>query len=131
MNLFEQKEFFMHSGDFSTFKIECDALTDKDIETLAYLIAMKFDFYRVQEVASSHKPRLGTALQRYVSEHSKNSLIVDDVLTTGSSMEEVRFSMWAEYPEDKNVIGVVIFARGKCPDWITPILQLWDYEEKV
>ncbi len=130
MNLFEQKEFFMHSGEFTTFKIECDALTDEDIETVAYLISKKFHFRRVQGIAKGGT-RLGIALQKYITKDSSISLMVDDVLTTGSSMEEARFSTWAEYPTGDVVLGVVIFARGKCPDWITPIFQLWDYEEEI
>jgi len=130
VNLFQQKEFFMHSGEFTTFKIECDALTDEDIETVAYLISKKFNFNRVQGIAKGGT-RLGIALQKYCIEDSKNSLIVDDVLTTGSSMKDARYSMWAVYPGGERVIGVVIFARGKCPDWITPIFQIWDYEEEI
>jgi orotate phosphoribosyltransferase len=51
-------------------------------------------------------------------------LIVDDVLTTGKSMEEMR-------KKHSNVltIGVVLFARGKCPKWVEPIFNMWD--EKV
>ncbi len=131
MNLFEKKEHFMHSGGFSNFKIECDALTDEDIETLAYLISQKFNFFRVNEVLSSHKPRLGIALQKYINPDSKNSLIVDDVLTTGASMEDAKFSTWAEYPDGKEVIGVVIFARGEPPEWVTPMFWMWHHEEEI
>ena len=131
MNLFEKKEHFMHSGGFSNFKIECDALTDEDIETLAYLISQKFDFSRVNEVASSHKPQLGIALQKYINPDSKNFLIVDDVLTTGASMEDARYSTWAIYPSGTKVIGVVIFARGEPPEWVTPIFRMWHHEEKI
>lgn len=45
-------------------------------------------------------------------------VIVDDVLTTGESMEEMRLHY------SSRTIGVVLFARGKCPDWVTPIFSL-------
>jgi hypothetical protein len=25
----------------------------------------------------------------------------------------------------ENIVGVVIFARGECPDWIEPIFKMW------
>ena len=131
MNLFMKKEFFMSSGGFSSFKIECEALSDEDIETIAFIISKKFKFSAVQEIGDSHKPRLGIALQKYVDEDSKIRLIVDDVLTTGRTMEEARYSTWAEYPKDIKVLGVVIFARGECPDWITPIFQMWEHYEEI
>ena len=43
-------------------------------------------------------------------------LIVDDVFTTGASMEALHT------PGD---IGAVVFARGLCPSWITPLFQMW------
>lgn len=46
-------------------------------------------------------------------------LIVDDVLTTGISMQEMR----DRFPLEE-AIGVVIFARGQCPDWIRPIFTV-------
>ncbi len=39
MNLFIKKDWEMHSGKKSDFKIECDALTDEDIKTIAHLIS--------------------------------------------------------------------------------------------
>jgi len=45
------------------------------------------------------------------------TLIVDDVLTTGTSMIE----MQKQYP---NAIGVVMFARGPCPSWVSSIFSL-------
>jgi hypoxanthine phosphoribosyltransferase len=65
--------------------------------------------------------RLATALIKYTTLDARSVLIVDDVLTTGASMEQTRgrFEGSAE-----QIRGVVIFARAKCPDWITTIFQL-------
>ena len=49
-------------------------------------------------------------------------LIVDDVLTTGKSMNEIYEHLHTKH--DKKTKGVVVFARSGCPDWITPIFQL-------
>jgi len=35
MNLFQFGDFSLHSGSKSKWKIECDALTDEDVEALA------------------------------------------------------------------------------------------------
>lgn len=43
-NLFQIGDFRLHSGRKSTFKIECDALTDEDWETLARLISQRYTF---------------------------------------------------------------------------------------
>ena len=51
MNLFQRGDITLHSGGKSDFKIECDALTDEDVETLAYLISKKYKFNMVCGVA--------------------------------------------------------------------------------
>jgi len=43
-------------------------------------------------------------------------LIVDDVLTTGASMEATR----REFP-NHDCVGVVIFARGPTPAWVRSV----------
>jgi hypothetical protein len=115
-NLFVKESFVSHAGMELTWKIECDALTDEDLETLAGLVGGRFHFGKVVGV-----PRGGLAfaekLQKYTSKNSSVVLIVDDVFTTGMSMEEVR----TQHP---NAVGVVIFSRGCCPDWVSPIFQL-------
>ena len=58
MILFQSGHFTLHSGAHTFWKVDCDALTDGDLDTLAM-------------------PR-----------------------------------------------GVVIFARGPCPEWVTPIWRL-------
>lgn len=64
---------------------------------------------------------LAQALRPYASppEQCNGLLIVDDVLTTGDSMERVR-----RVRSEAIVQGAVIFARGECPDWITPLFQM-------
>lgn len=110
-----RKSFVMHNGKPSDFKIECDALTDEEIETFAMLIAKRFQFRDVVPVPRGGY-RIRGALKKYCS--AGPLLIVDDVLTTGLSMEMERIE-----PSD---IGVVLFARGPCPDWVHPVFSLWE-----
>lgn len=114
----------LHSGAMSDFKINCDVLTHEDIETLAYLISQKIKFYNVVGIPNGGT-HLANALKKYIS-YGGVMLIVDDVLTTGRSMEKARETYWSHTPQ-----GVVIFARGKCPDWITPIFQLNNFFEET
>jgi hypoxanthine phosphoribosyltransferase len=111
----------MHSGGISNFKIECDAITEEDYKTLAKIISNKYKFKEVYGV-----PRGGVlfenALKEFKSNDNNNLLIVDDVLTTGNSMQEAKIKF-----QDKqydSVFGVVVFSKGDLPDWIKAIFTL-------
>jgi len=121
MGLFEKKTFVMHSGDTGYYKIECDALTEEDIETIAFIISEKYTFGRVYGVPTG-AVRIEKALEKYVTADSNVMLIVDDVLTTGASMKDAKSLFARAY---RNIQGVVIFARTDCPDWIDPIFKMW------
>ena len=126
-NLFVNGVFRSHSGQSLAWKIECDALSDEDIETLAMVIANKFSFSRVVGVPRGGV-RLANALQKYcevdTDRYYCSVLIVDDVLTTGASMEEAKRALIAEEHirnQGGSIWGVVVFARGECPWWVTPL----------
>jgi orotate phosphoribosyltransferase len=111
--MFNHGDFIANSGKKLSFKIECDDLTDSDIECMAFIVGKKFTFREVIGVPTGGL-RLAKALEPYVSEKG-NILVVDDVLTTGASMEKYR---------TPDSVGVVIFSRGICPEWIYPIFKL-------
>lgn len=113
-NLFVRQDFTSHSGQPLNWKIECDALTDADIETLAFMLAEKLPAFGKVTGIPRGGLRIAAALEKYATEGA--SLIVDDVLTTGAS-----FTPYAPQHPQQNIIGAVIFARGPCPDWITPL----------
>lgn len=128
MSLFEKVNFTSHSGKQLDWKIECDALTDEDWECIAYIISKRFKFGRIRGIPNGGL-KLASALEKYCDEIACKTviLIVDDVLTTGSSMEEVRNEEIKNIKGVRIIEGIVLFARGKCPDWITPIFQ-FNYE---
>lgn len=111
--LFVLGDFTMHSGDIGHWKIECDALTDADIECLAYMLSERLPRFGWVRGIPRGGLRLAAAMEQYVTHGPV--LVVDDVLTTGASMEEAR---------TESSIGAVIFARGECPSWITPLFSL-------
>ena len=117
VHLFQRKDFKMHSGGVARYKIECDALTGEDMETLAWMISEKGMIRDVYGVPGGGL-RLAAALGPYRSKEGVR-LIVDDVLTTGESMEAAKHHTgWHD------AVGVVIFARGPCPRWILPIFSM-------
>lgn len=117
--MFVDNTFISHSGLELKWKIECDHLTDEDLETLAKLIADKFKFRCVVSIPSGGD-RFSLKLIKYTTLNlSDPILIVDDVLTTGKSMNKYK-----SFYRNENVIGVVIFARRKCPRWVFPIFTL-------
>lgn len=111
-SLFQSGSIRLHSGETSSWKIDCDALTDQDLTTLAAMAITHFSTIgKVEGV-----PRGGLRFAKALSVYSGDSgplVIVDDVLTTGASMEAQRAGREAR--------GVVIFARGPCPAWVTPL----------
>jgi hypothetical protein len=115
--LFNMGRFNLSAGGQSRFKIDCDALTELDIAALAAAIGQAAYFSEVIGIPTGGN-RLAEALVRYRSpEHTKNVLIVDDVLTTGRSMERKRHELLAK-DLDRDVFGWVIFARSKPANWI-------------
>lgn len=116
MNLFLNSTFTSHAGVRLPFKIECDALTDDDIAVLAEIIARHTVFSSVVSIPRGGD-RLANALQEFVQD-SGPVLIVDDVFTTGKSMEDMRRAIGGE------PIGVVIFARGELPSWVKAVFTL-------
>lgn len=110
-DLFRVGNFTSHSGVNLDWKIDCDALTHGDWDTLAYLIAREYSFGRVIGI-----PRGGLELARRLERaciHGNNTLlIVDDVLTTGGSMREEIKKHYLSYSD---IRAVVVFARNEIP----------------
>ena len=120
-NLFIKKTFVSHAGNTLDCKIECDSLTNDDIKTLAYLISKQYTFKMVYGIPRGGV-RLALALSMYVNPDSRYILIVDDVLSTGKSMEEAKVKMKSHVTFDSDIRGVVIFSRQNYSNrWVTPV----------
>ncbi len=117
MTLFENGEFKSHSGKTLPFKIDCDYLNNDDIDCIAKYISSKCTFGMVIGIPYGGD-RLTDALEQYVKPNAPfNVLIVDDVLTTGASMEYEKASM-LEHVHNDDIIGWVIFARTEPEPWV-------------
>jgi len=122
--MFIKQEIKLHSGQTSDFKIECDGLNYQDYETLAYLISKRYYFNSVYGIPKGGD-RLAMHLSGYINPYSTDILIVDDVLTTGRSMEEAKHKLAPKCSSRCTFKGVVIFARGPCPYWVKSVFQMW------
>ena len=116
-HLFQSGQFLAHSGQMLDWKVDCDTLEDADFECLAKLV--EIDFSDVVGIPRGGL-RFAEALRHYISSSRDPVLIVDYVVTTGKSMNEMRDKI------DRPSVGVVIFARAKPPTWVTAI---WQFNE--
>lgn len=128
MGLFNLSDFTLSSGRTSRFKIDCDHLSDEDVEALADRAAELAGGFAFAIGVPTGGERLAQALNR---RHRLNGattlLLVDDVLTTGGSMERMK----ALFAPHVRIKGLVLFARGRCPEWITPLFQMAAEERPV
>ncbi len=120
MGLFNYGEFTLHSGGANRFKIDCNALTVTDLKALAWMAWRRLPRFGGVVGVPYGGLAFATALSPYAC-HPAPWLVVDDVLTTGRSMEEARQKLDTV---NGPVLGLVIFARGPCPDWVVPLFSL-------
>ncbi|HEU0021667.1 MAG TPA: hypothetical protein VFR55_08355 [Dehalococcoidia bacterium] len=121
--MFKLAPVVLHSGVTGLWKIDCDALSDGDWECLAYMAMEQMGWPQIERVIGvpTGGLKLARGLERYTTSQGC-LLLVDDVLTTGQSMRDMfRSENWSQYQEVK---GLVVFARGLCPAWVTPIFQI-------
>jgi len=124
MNLFQSINFKSHSGLDLEWKIDMDALDDLDWFTIKKMIL---------EIAPPFReavgiPRGGVKLGDLLNEHATGKdedpiCIVDDVLTTGESMEYF-LSQYRHNRGGFTAFGWVVFARAQCPPWVTALFQM-------
>ncbi len=115
--LFKSGDFVLHSGSKSNFLIDCEALTNAELEALAAYVVPTLPGFEAVVGIPRGGLRFAEALARYIKPGTGTMLLVDDVYTTGASMTEARM-------QEPNAIGVVIFARRQPPFWITPIFTM-------
>ena len=124
MNIFQEVDFKSHSGLDLSWKIECDGVSKKEWKCLAEMI---MDYEKRPFQSAIGIPRGGVVLGSYLNQYSTENpddpiLIVDDVLTTGGSMEEFKRERMFRNPT--KYIGWVVFARGFPPQWCRALFQM-------
>ena len=122
MTLFSEGEFAARSG-ILPWKVECDALTDADWKWAAARVAERFWIQDIYGVPTGGM-KFANALKKHRDKNGVYFLIVDDVLTTGASMEAARRGI-ARTLINVPRAGIVMFARVRPAAWIEPIWQFW------
>jgi orotate phosphoribosyltransferase len=124
MNLFQAGSFTLRSGRQSSYKLECDALSPDDWAGVAAMILEERiapPFRACYGVPRGGIP-LACALMPFATGNPEHpALLCEDVLTTGGSMERHLAHLRDEAGVPGPFIGVVLFARGACPEWVTPV----------
>ena len=126
MNIFQQVDFKSHAGLDLRWKIECDGVSKKEWKCLAEMI---LDYEKRPFQSAIGIPRGGVMLGSFLNQYSTQKLddpylIVDDVLTTGGSMEDFRTSYFRNRDTKTGSFGWVVFARGFPPQWCRALFQM-------
>ena len=126
-DLFQTINFKSHSGMDLNWKIECDVLSYLEWYTIKKMIMEISPPFR----EAIGVPRGGIKLADLLNEHATGKesdpiCIVDDVLTTGESMEHVLSQRGMEGKSAMLAIGWVVFARTQPPPWIKALFQMPD-----
>ena len=131
-HLFQEENFKSHSGLDLTWKIEMDALDPEEWKCIAKMIMEVEDRPFCKAVGI---PRGGTKLAEYLNEHSTGKeedslLIVDDVLTTGGSLDYFA-DQYFRNRKPKDYFGWVVFARTQPPTWVDALFRMPYIDKKL
>ena len=123
IDLFQSVNFKSHSGLDLTWKIEMDALTADEWNTIAKMIVEYSSPFSEAIGIPSGGVKLAELLNEYATKDPAHPIcIVDDVLTTGMSMDE--FKTKRQWRNPTQYIGWVVFSRNKPPDWVNTLFQM-------
>ncbi len=125
MTWLQSEPVTLASGRDSAFKVDCDHLTDDDVNAACDLLAVIVPAFGTVHGVPTGGERIARGMQRHTTPGCPLILVVDDVWTTGGSMR--RFMDAHDLPTHR---GAVLFARGPVPSWVTTLWMLhpglWD-----
>ena len=123
-HLFQSIDFKSHSGLNLSWKIEMDALSDPEWFTIKKIIMELTPPFKEAVGIPTGGTKLGDLLNEHGTGKEEDPIcIVDDVLTTGESMEYF-LTQYQRNRRPFTAIGWVVFARGQCPGWVTSLFQM-------
>jgi orotate phosphoribosyltransferase len=124
MSLFQLGDFILASGKKSPFKIDCDFLSWDDWQTLAFLLAQRVQTFCDVYGVPTGGEMFAKALKPYAVEDSEYILIVDDVWTTGESMNKFETKIGWDTGWRYGLVRAVAFARAPVPISVTALFSL-------
>lgn len=124
LDLFKRGNFALHSGGKSNWIIDCEALTEEELQTLAVMALERIPKFGATVGIPNGGLRFSKVMDKYCTPDETTLLIVDDVLTTGGSMrlKHEKFLCLGTYT---NIIGLVIFARSTPDPWVHAIFRVY------
>ena len=123
-HLFQSIDFTSNSGLDLSWKIEMDALSDPEWFTIKKMIMELTPPFKEAVCIPQGGIKLGDLLNEHGTGKKEDPIcIVDDVLTTGESMEYF-LTQYQRNRRPFTAIGWVVFARGQCPGWVTSLFQM-------
>ena len=123
IDLFQKINFTSHSGLDLTWKIEMDALSREDWECISHMIIELSPRFKEAVGIPRGGVKLGKLLNQYGTGKREDPIcIVDDVLTTGGSMDE--FKTKRQWRNPSKYIGWVVFSRSQTPHWVNALFQM-------
>ena len=129
-DLFKSINFKSHSGLDLSWKIECDVLLDSEWFTISKMILELTPPFREAVGIPEGGVKLGELLNEHATGNEKDPIcIVDDVLTTGKSMEYF-LEQYSRNRVPFVAIGWVVFARVRTPSWVQALFQMPIDDEK-
>lgn len=124
MSLIQLGDFTLASGAQSTFKLECDQFIEDNIDGLVALIRHMVGPYKEVHGVPRGGLRLAEALRPFTTPDGVR-LIIEDVLTTGGSMQRFTNELYAIGSTAwRECAGVAVFARGPCPAWTAALFMM-------
>ena len=122
--LFKSIQFKSHSGLDLNWKIEMDALADPEWFTIKKMIMEITGPFREAVGIPEGGVKLGNLLNEHATGNKEDPIcIVDDVLTTGESMEYF-LTQYQRNRIPSEAIGWVVFARTQPPPWVKALFQM-------
>lgn len=115
MNLFNFGDFPLASGTRSPFLIDCKFLSHEEWIALTDLALCFLKPFTEVEGVPTGGNYWADCLANYCQPEG-GLLIVEDVWTTGASMEKQRAGRKAQ--------GIVLFARSMPPPWVVPLFYM-------
>lgn len=120
--LFRWGRFKGAAGYDLNWKIECDALDDKDWECIARMSRPLVPAFATASGVPRGGVRLAEIMDAYRRKDATKVLIVDDVWTTGLSMHRYALELGLK---DGQWHGFVVFSRSiRLPHWVTCLCEI-------
>lgn len=133
-SIFQRGDFLLNSGVHSGWKLELDEATDAEMSVFAYMAMQTARIPLFGSVCPVPKgkseslidnaQRIADAMLPYVVPGINSTLIVDDVYTTGGSINQARLDYNAQHPSIGNTIGFVLWARNPPPSWVRALFTM-------